>query len=426
MIKFKTHFLICEGGVAGHMSHVYENINLTGVELKELFNNLIQGNRTNVTEKVDGQNIFFTWDEISNTVRFARRNTDIQNNGVNLDILKQRFASHPDNVRAAFVEGGEIIQTAILNLTKPFRDKIFGKAGNRWINAEIMHTQNPNIIQYSGNYIVMHNMSEYIDGDLIPRGEEFKLLTRYLDRQTARQSERVWSVVGPRIINIENFNTLEGPYGEFCNKIDEIFKSVNLNSNSTISSYIKTFLLRELSALQVPEPLAEILSSIIIGTHKSNIVSLKKQYGTAYSSLISDYGSQANTGKVKDRITRPFQEAITNLSVEVLKTISSYFVNNPNKEIERVRNELRSAIIAIENTKDEYSQQRLEILKKQLFKLKSVENFCSTVEGIVFEEPPGSGNLYKITGSFAPANQILGLVSYGRGTIPPLKLKNEI
>lgn len=54
-------------------------------------------------------------------------------------------------------------------------------------------------------------------------------------------------------------------------------------------------------------------------------------------------------------------------------------------------------------------------------KLKDVENFCSTVEGIVFEEPPGSGQLYKLTGTFAPVNQILGLVSYGKGLIPQIK-----
>ena len=37
MLNFKTHFVLNEGGVAGHMSHIYENINLTATQLKELF-----------------------------------------------------------------------------------------------------------------------------------------------------------------------------------------------------------------------------------------------------------------------------------------------------------------------------------------------------------------------------------------------------
>ena len=41
-------------------------------------------------------------------------------------------------------------------------------------------------------------------------------------------------------------------------------------------------------------------------------------------------------------------------------------------------------------------------------KLGPIENVASTMEGIVFEHPPGSQQLYKLTGSFAMANQIIG------------------
>ena len=41
-------------------------------------------------------------------------------------------------------------------------------------------------------------------------------------------------------------------------------------------------------------------------------------------------------------------------------------------------------------------------------KLGDIENLASDMEGVVFEHPPGSGSLYKLTGSFAMANQIIG------------------
>jgi hypothetical protein len=44
-------------------------------------------------------------------------------------------------------------------------------------------------------------------------------------------------------------------------------------------------------------------------------------------------------------------------------------------------------------------------------KLKSLENITSPVEGVVFIY---KGNAYKFTGSFAAANQILGLFKYSR------------
>jgi len=226
MFDFKTHYILNEGGAAGHMSHVYENINLTAAQLKSLFKDLIQGKKENISEKVDGQNIFFTWDEINHTVRFARNTTDIKNNGIYLDELKRRFSYRPQSVLLAFFDGGSIIQETILKLDPGLRISVFGDTGNRWINAEIMHTKNPNLIQYSGNYIVLHSMSEYVDGSLMPVETNFKQLTKFLDQQTAEQSEHAWSVVGPRLVKIENFSTLEGPYNDFCQKLDQIFKNI--------------------------------------------------------------------------------------------------------------------------------------------------------------------------------------------------------
>ena len=423
MLDFKTHYILNEGGVAGHMSHIYENINLTASQLKVLFQDLVQGRKTNISEKVDGQNIFFTWDEITHNARFARRSSDIKSGGIDIEELKKRFANHPPSVRAAFVDGSTIIQNALLQINPKKRVAIFGRTGDMWINAEIMHTSNPNLIQYSGNYIVLHSMSQYLDGDLTPSNTAFSSLVEYLDQQTATQSQHAWSIVGPRLHKIENFNSLSGPYGDFCNTIDEIFSKFKLNNSNTIADFIAAAAEEELLQLHVPVPAVNEIIAAITDKRKINVNKLKKEYGTAYAKIITDYATQTNIGKVRDRLSKPIQEAITDISIEVLKTLSSYFVRDHGAEINRIRNELRSAIAAIEQTKDSFSNERLIILQNQMKKLKNVENFCSTVEGIVFEEPAGSGNIYKLTGAFAPVNQILGLVSYGRGNIPPLASK---
>ena len=49
-----------------------------------------------------------------------------------------------------------------------------------------------------------------------------------------------------------------------------------------------------------------------------------------------------------------------------------------------------------------------ELIDKQLSKLGKIENLASSMEGIVFEYPPGSDKIYKLTGDFAMANQIIG------------------
>ena len=44
-----------EGGLGGHMSHVYEDYNLTFGEIKAIFHQASKGKLENVSEKLDGQ-----------------------------------------------------------------------------------------------------------------------------------------------------------------------------------------------------------------------------------------------------------------------------------------------------------------------------------------------------------------------------------
>ena len=64
----------------------------------------------------------------------------------------------------------------------------------------------------------------------------------------------------------------------------------------------------------------------------------------------------------------------------------------------------------------------MEILAKQLGKLKSAEGVSTAAEGFVFDY---DGVTYKFTGNFAPMNQLLGLFKYGRGNVPPLQKLDE-
>ena len=52
------------GGVAGHLSHLHENLDFTFGEIKSILQNVASAN-LEVVEKVDGQNLFFTYRDLS-------------------------------------------------------------------------------------------------------------------------------------------------------------------------------------------------------------------------------------------------------------------------------------------------------------------------------------------------------------------------
>jgi len=69
---------------------------------------------------------------------------------------------------------------------------------------------------------------------------------------------------------------------------------------------------------------------------------------------------------------------------------------------------LDAAINKIQSYRGANAEEVGQMLVSQLEKLGSLENVATTIEGIVFEYPPGSDQLYKLTGSFAMINQIVG------------------
>ena len=93
-----------------------------------------------------------------------------------------------------------------------------------------------------------------------------------------------------------------------------------------------------------------------------------------------------------------------------MKNVSNFLALNPAKAVQDIRKELASIIRTLRSTND---ISKMELLKTQLNKIKKLGGFekIVPVEGIVFVY---GGNTYKLTGAFAPLNQILGTLKYSK------------
>jgi len=124
--------------------------------------------------------------------------------------------------------------------------------------------------------------------------------------------------------------------------------------------------------------------------------------------------------KIKKDLMKPIEVAIQSFAVEVLKGLKSSLIDDSEQEVRRLRAAVTSAIKAIESSGNEIAMQ---VLQKEMQKLKSAENIESAMEGIVFFY---KGQAFKFTGNFAPAHQILGLFKYGRAGVPKMDVKESI
>ena len=138
------------------------------------------------------------------------------------------------------------------------------------------------------------------------------------------------------------------------------------------------------------------------------VVNLKKGLPKELQTMVSNLGAKTKSRKYIASILKPIEVAISDFAIEVLRGVKSYFVSDNDQEVARMRAELEQSIAYLKNLQASGDEKMGELIDTQLAKLGSIENLASSMEGVVFEYPPGSDKIYKLTGAFAMANQIIG------------------
>ena len=109
-----------------------------------------------------------------------------------------------------------------------------------------------------------------------------------------------------------------------------------------------------------------------------------------------------------DKNVRPFEDIFLSLGADVLENAENFIAVSPEKGVRDIRKELSQTVSTLRKGGD---RKKLSQLKKQLMRIKRAGGFAKIVpsEGIVFDY---KGNTYKLTGVFAPINQILGMTKF--------------
>jgi hypothetical protein len=405
------------GALAGHLAHLQENLDFTFGELKSILGDVTSGKMPSV-EKVDGQNIFFAFkvDPQTGSIRTARNKGDLLKGGMTPDEFSAKWVGHP--AEDAFVNGFTAIEAGLAQLSGSDLEEIFTPTvdgGSRFINAEIVYTGNPNVINYGGDYIVMHNLQEFSpDGKLVDvqlSDGDFGALIAGVDSAQQEQDAQTWKVVGPQVTKLQNLSGT-GVQEALEAGINDLGVSDSMTLGDYVEEKLRSGLVGDLPiAVHKQEALIKRIIDIGQGVETKDLPplkDLKAGLNKETQKKISSMATQANAMKVLSQALKPVELVIHSLAIEVLSGLVSALTGGHDKEIERMRNELESAKEKIMSAKDAKSDARREMLKTQLEKLGSSENISSSMEGIVFEHPPGSKALYKLTGAFAPLNQIIG------------------
>ena len=417
-------FFISEGGVAGHMNHLYDNPNLTFKQMKDVFlaasNGELEG-----TEKTDGQNLQLSYDVKTGTARAARNKGNIKAGGMDAAGLAAKFGGR-GALETAFTEAFAAFEEAVGKMSMEEREEIFGPNTNVYYNAEVQDPRAANVINYDVPTLTIHRVghNEYDRETGNPTERDVSKnamkLAKALDKV---QGEREQGKFRVEMNAIKKLQALDDDTAAnlAIARLEKAISDEGISDNQTVGAYIVSRVEKMIDrTIKLPSAVKKELMKRIFKEKGSNIRNVLKLVDKSDTETVATIRQLvADSGKLKFEAIAPIEDIVHDFAVEMLKGLHSAFVLDNEAEVERLRAETQKAITAIENSG---SEEAMEILTKQMSKLKNAEGVSTAAEGFVFDY---DGVTYKFTGNFAPMNQLLGLFKYGRGNVPPLQKLDE-
>lgn len=404
-----------EGGLGGHMAHPHEDQDLTFGDLKAMFHQASKGKLESATEKLDGQNTFFTFTPTEG-LRFARNTAHIKTGGMGADEIESRWADKP-SVAAAFGKAFKILAAATAALSAKDRQQIFND-GKIWYSAEVVGTLNPNVINYDQDAVIFHESGNVYDENgehlNIDTSANFAKLVASVNRMQNAIKGTGWKVMGPVMAPLEKLSNDE-PLEMAIASLDEVMNQYNMTNDNTLGDMFEEYIMSEkLKNIVADDDTKLYIAELVLDfentlTSKKPILADLVAQGLIQKENLKEIGNIIKDGpKLYTSLVEPVRSIIRDFATEILRAVQSYLIINPDKEIQRLKNAVQVAIEQIKNTRTE---REIQILNKELSRLKGLDNITSSMEGIAFKY---NGKLYKLTGAFAPVNQILGISKYGR------------
>ncbi len=404
---------------------------------------------------------FFTTDKIKSSYDLALKKS--LNDGMPegeakklaTDISKGAAIEH---VAAAFYDAMREFETISERLP---RELFVTEQGCRiFYNGEVLDPRTRNIVDYDNQDLIIHrtkhavlcpdsNRLQSLDDEI---SETYSVFLNKQIEMLAVQEEMESKIMTNPLLNFDNLVVDEEIYTKAVMGIDKLLQNsgegATLSDRSTLKDYVDKVIDRTLASKfsslnkNIIAMIREAVLMTIIERRNPTI----KQHINPILELISSSQDQeiikqflrtpkAISQMIKESI-KPIEYIVHNFAVDYLKAIEAMrvvadgdqkgFIKDPGVALDSLRKKVGRQVT---NLQSAGSEKDISTLKTQIHKilndpnvdiedvlldknlLKIYDKISSTIEGLVFSY---RGQQYKITGQFAPINQIMGLGRFSR------------
>jgi hypothetical protein len=419
-IMDEVKLILQEGGAYGHMAHPYDDMDLTFGDLKQIIDMGLQGKLSkSITEKLDGQAISVSWK--NGKLIAARNKGHLKNQGAAaLDVsgLKAMFAGR-GHLTDAFGYAVEDLEKAIKSLGKKAHEDIFGE-GSKFMAIEIIWPATSNVIPYNSKLLVFHGITEYDNNGKAIGGVPgaASTLSKLIDKANA-SVQKHYKIGAPTFLTVKKSNDYGKKKSKFMGILNSLMGVYSLGDADTLAiwhqMYWQELIMAGANSTDYPGITNNILWDLCtrwaFGDKSYKINDIKKDlkdYPQFLSWVLTK--DKVDVVKLQKQNMKPFENLIAAVGAEILMNASGFLAANPDSAIQSIRKEVAKAAKAIAKTND---PKKISLLNVQMAKINAAGGFEKIVpsEGLVFMY---KNKVYKLTGLFAPINQITGLLKFGR------------
>jgi len=402
---FLKEELITEGGAYGHMNHPFDiEMNLTFGDLKNIVKKALNGDLDLAREKTDGQALAISW--VNGRLVAARNKSHLKNKGVGAMSIGQvasKFGGR-GGLTDAYNFAMQDLSKAISGLSEAQKKKVF-KDGACFMNLEVIYPTSVNVIPYGQPLLVFHGTFEYdIDGSVIGENQDAAKVLAGMIKQINAHVQSQYTIQGPPMQSLPKSDDLTSHQGKYLGMISKLQSEFGLKDSDGVADYHQAwwtnFVEKGAKKLDSQQKLG-LVKRWAFGNKGFRIADIKDDKLKAWAEQIDKQDQQ----KIGKQNLMRFEEIFLGVGADVLSFMTSVLTANPDSAKKQMVSRLQSTISQVKGSGD---PKKIAKLKLELERLNALGGFEKIVpnEGIVFVY---NGNTYKLTGAFAPLNQILGI-----------------
>ena len=404
--------LLVEGGAYGHMNHPFDvEMNLTFGDLKAIIKGALNGNLELAREKTDGQALAISWRDDRGLIA-ARNKSHLKNKGAEALTIKgvaDKFANR-GGLTDAYNFAMKDLESAIKGLSKAQRDTIF-QQGASFMNLEVIYPTSVNVIPYDQPLLVFHNTTEYNEkGEGIGANQSAARILAGMIKQINKDVQSNYTIQGPPVTELPKSQKLSAQQSKFESMLKKLQSEFKLKDSDGVADYHQAWWEQWVDK-NSPETLTNKEKMGLVKRWAFNDKGFRLDNKNIESDKVLQWVKKVDKldrDKISKENTMKFEEIFLGVGAEVLSFMSSVLAANPDKAVRDMKKELDTTIKAVQKSGDPKKIEKLRLELERLARLGGKEKIVPN-EGIVFVY---KGNTYKLTGAFAPLNQILGLMYF--------------